>query len=952
MNQPVARTHQNSSWLSVLGVRPEETAVISLLFGNMFVSGIAIGMLRVAAFTLFLAEFTAEQLAIMAILLAFTGTVLTLLISKITYGRSFSTYVFTILGTILVGLLGYRFLLGTVDNKIFIFALPLFFETVYMLFSLQFVTLLSRLLDVRQTKRLSGIARSGEFLAEMVGGISVALLLAFMDVQDLLLVAAGATALVFIIAELTARKFRAPLAVTSGDLVEGKEIDNKLLRLLRLPYVRSISLCYAAYIFAYFFLDVAFYHYASKQFTDEVALATFLGQFIAVSGFITLVVMVFFFAPVLRKFGVLAGVIGFPIVIAIGAAAVSAMEFAGVAGIAIFFVMVATNGMRFVLQSAMWRPSVTILFQVLPDRQRTQGTSLIEGIIDPLSGGLAGLTLFIISNYLQWEPQMFLLVLTGLMVFWISMGIAIRQMYLSNLVESIQKRKIGKLSIQELDNASLDIIKGGIESSYPAEVLYCINLLEEMEHPQITELLKKAITNDSYEVRLDTLERVTRLGIDALQIQVRERIDTETHPLVLGQALITYGALGGDDVSDVLTPHIDSEQESIRRGALTGLLNYGPTSDDAKSKLLELARSENPSQRMYAADVMGEFDAGASYLVELLDDDDPAVVSRAIYAAGLIRDNRLINTLVGKLSVTGLQKPAAQALQQFDDDALYDLDLGFRSPEATRQVKRQIIEIVSEIGGTGAMEILLRHIETDHRELRHQIYLALAKLNYQADPDHQYIFVNKLEQEVELITWLLASMEDISKHRRYDALTAALGQELGTRRDNMLLIMSFIFPSTVMMDTRASIASRVPELRVYALEVLDNLLTNEIKTVVFPILDDLSVSERLAQLDERFPQAHMNTQDRFEDLVSKHFGESFVWTKASLLHQIGNDKHEHLLDAVRSALADPEALVRETAAWSLVQLEIEDAPQILAGLKADPSPHVREVVSELLKGLG
>ena len=246
MNQPVARTHQNSTWLSVLGIRPEETTVISLLFGNMFVSGIAIGMLRVAAFTLFLAEFSAEQLAIMAILLAFTGTVLTLLISKVTHGRSFSTYVFVVLGTILVGLLGYRFLLGSVDNKIFIFALPLFFETVYMLFSLQFVTLFTRLLNVRQTKRLSGIARSGEFLAEMVGGVSVALLLAFMDVQDLLLVAAGATAVVFVIAELTARKFKEPLAVTSSDLVEEEELDNKLLRLLRLPYVRSISLCYAA----------------------------------------------------------------------------------------------------------------------------------------------------------------------------------------------------------------------------------------------------------------------------------------------------------------------------------------------------------------------------------------------------------------------------------------------------------------------------------------------------------------------------------------------------------------------------------------------------------------------------------------------------------------------------------------------------------------------------------
>ena len=50
-----------------------------------------------------------------------------------------------------------------------IFALPLLFEVMYMLFSLQFIALLSRLLNVRQTKRLSGLTRSGEFLAEMVG---------------------------------------------------------------------------------------------------------------------------------------------------------------------------------------------------------------------------------------------------------------------------------------------------------------------------------------------------------------------------------------------------------------------------------------------------------------------------------------------------------------------------------------------------------------------------------------------------------------------------------------------------------------------------------------------------------------------------------------------------------------------------------------------------------------
>lgn len=39
-----------------------------------------------------------------------------------------------------------------------------------MLFSLQFIALLSRLLNVRQSKPLVGLAKSGEFFAEMVGG--------------------------------------------------------------------------------------------------------------------------------------------------------------------------------------------------------------------------------------------------------------------------------------------------------------------------------------------------------------------------------------------------------------------------------------------------------------------------------------------------------------------------------------------------------------------------------------------------------------------------------------------------------------------------------------------------------------------------------------------------------------------------------------------------------------
>ena len=63
---------------AAIGIRPIERPLVGLLFGNMFFSGLAIGIIRVCAFTLFLAHFASEQLAIIAIMLAVTGTLVTL----------------------------------------------------------------------------------------------------------------------------------------------------------------------------------------------------------------------------------------------------------------------------------------------------------------------------------------------------------------------------------------------------------------------------------------------------------------------------------------------------------------------------------------------------------------------------------------------------------------------------------------------------------------------------------------------------------------------------------------------------------------------------------------------------------------------------------------------------------------------------------------------------------
>lgn len=928
-------------FLAKFGIRPEDKSATALMFSNMFMSGIAMGMTRVCAFTLFLEHWGSEQLALIAILIALVGMPMTLAIDRATKGFAVKNYLFTVLGVILFGLAAVRFSLGVSDSKYLIFTLPLFFELVYMLFSLQFVALLSRLLNVRQTKRLSGIARSGEFLAELAGGVLVLILLNFIQVTDLLILAMLTTLIVFGIVGYTVTHFKETLFIST----EGNNPDindGGLLGMLRLPYVRLITFCYVTYMFAYFFLEVAFYDYAAVRYPDEKTLAAFIAQFFAISGFLTMFTMVFLFAPFLRRFGIIAGVIAFPVVIFIGSTAVVSMEHLGVSAIAIFAAMVLTNASRIILQSAIWKSSVTILFQVLPDRQRSQGIALTEGVIDPVAGGLAGVCLFVLTTQFSLEPKWFLVILAGLMLAWIIIGFLVRRLYLSNLVVSIQKRKLGEICLSELDNASLDIIKEGLQSPYPAEIFYCLNLLEEIEHPEITELIKSVIDNNNRDVRMDVLRRIARMQITPLTDRVLDRIEKEPDPMVRGQALKTYAALSPDDTIEVLSPYLEAFHQELRKGAIVGILSYNREDDATSNALLNYVRAEQAKDRVFAADVIGEIGMGhfSAFLVELLDDMDLSVVERAIIAAGNLHDARLVNILVNRLSVSSLQATTSLSLRQFGETALYDLDIGLSSPEACRQEKMHMIETIREIGGERAVDILLRHIEIPEPELRHQVFLSLATLHYQADPDDQYLFVNSLDEEVQLITWLLAAMEDLYDQEGYETLHIALGNELDVRRDMMLLLISFLFPSIVMLDTRANIDSRVAELRVFALEILDNLLTGEIKQIVLPILDDLTVAERLEQMSVRFPQEHMAPDVRYHDIVDNHFDRAFFWTRSCMLYQIGLSESQRHMDQVEKGLLDKEIVIRETAVWCLERLQIPDLRRKIGPYLGDSSEQV------------
>ena len=137
----------------------------------------------------------------------------------------------------------------------------------------------------------------------------------------------------------------------------------------------------------------------------------------------------------------------------------------------------------------------------------------------------------------------------------------------------------------------------------------------------------------------------------------------------------------------------------------------------------------------------------------------------------------------------------------------------------------------------------------------------------------------------------------------------------------------------------------------FALEILDNLLTGEIKQIVLPLLDDLTVAERLEQMSVRVPQKTLTADDRFHDVVDRHFDQAFFWTRSCMLFQIGNSKSQRHLDQVEHGLRDRESVIRETAIWCMGELAPADLRTRIGTFIGDSNAQVSGITKSILASL-
>jgi HEAT repeat protein len=845
---------------------------------------------------------------------------------------------------LLAFVLFFRSVLETTESKWPVMFTFIWLEVVTVLVSLEFWGLSGRIFNVRQGKRLFGLIGSGEIVAGILAGISAGHIAVMIGTENLLLFTAAALAASIVVLRYIIQSFPEAFVETEEQGAEEEEAESLRLKdLLGDNYIRLILGISAVSVLGFYFVDFAFYAQADVRYQSSEALARFFGLFFAVSGIFNLAVSSLFSGRLLNRYGLKLGLLALPVVLIFGSGGISVTGtfFAGVG--LVFWLVVLTKLFDDVIRSAIEEPSILILYQPLPVKRRLGVQIYVESIIEPVAMGVAGGMLLGLTKLFQFSAVHAAWGMVAILTLWTALSVRLRSGYTEALLKALKKRLLGGVSLTLDDASSIEIFKRRLDSHHTGEVIYSLNLLEDVGHETLGEFLAELIDHSEPIVRQDVLKRIARRRVVSLLDSIALRVEKEEDPEVRGEAIKTLCELGETDVFDVAYPYLKDPSPPIRKGAMVGLLRSGGIEGIlAAGELLTTSiHSPNHEDRCFAAQVLGEIEIRQFYrpLVQLLEDSDIRVKKTALEAAGKLGNPRLWPWVIDSLGLPEVREVAASTLIAGGESVVHELEESFLRENQSSEVRARIIKITAKISQPSCIEFLLKHIDFPQASLRHQVLIALADCGFRGAGEREKDVLDRIFHEIRSAVWTLGALADIGKaeEESFAALSRALVYELDRNIDRVVLLLSFIYPKTAIFQARSNLNARSLEKKAYAFEIFDNLLSRDLKDAFLPLIDTIPIDQQLKRLERIYSQRSKEKHERLPEIISRSFNESSAWSKTCALYTIGRTSMHEYTDVVMDALAASNEMIRETAVWALGRLHPDDLVEQIKGLLNDSS---------------
>ena len=890
--------------LKIIGTQPGEEKMVTLLLSHGFFMGIFIATYQLSAETLFtgVPEFNA-RLDEAFLTQGFLGVITTFLFAYFQNRMKFSNLILIIYVGIFLYLAAILFYFKIYSHIYMIYLLFVMMGPLTAIVLLSFWGIFGRLFDLRQSKRIIGGIDTGQLTGTILAFIGVSLLSKFKVINDslnLIFISAFSVlgAIIFLLEIIKIYDLNIVKKKSREEVAE-----TKFGKLLKDKYVILLSVFVTVSIIVYKFVDYSFLQVTPMQFPDEQLRLTFLSVFNGGIMILSFLIQTFVNDRIIMNYGLKVSLLVLPTILMVFTFA--AIITGSIFGYSIdaeskfiyFFLCISLSKLFATsVRDALENPAFKLFFLSLDLKVRFDIQAKVEGVINQFGNIAAGAILVILGfgyfTYIELIHYSFLLVF--ILIGMIYVVYRLYNQYRNSLKQKLKNQKNMIVSITEGNQNVAKMLEFQTMHKDPYKAIFALKVLEIIEPVLFESRLLNVLGHQSDLVREYALRKIEKnKSIQAI-----------------------------DKISDLIN---DEPSEDIRKLAdkVARQMQESDKINLSQFQFFILVKSENPVDREFAARFLRKYNSEdyRHFMAELLSDVDPKVRGSALISASRQGNRSFWPNLIENLSLYPYSGAAFAALVNIGPPVLDVLENAFYKTDQQTNTLVQIVKIYGRIGGEKAIEYLWKKIDYPNKDVGSQVLRSLSACDFQPDAAQVIKLKSFINKYISFIAWNMAAIRELPGGTNWDLLKDSLQEENEFNHDHLYLLLSLIYEKQSIQLVRENINSGTIDGVTFAIELLDVFVSEDIKNVLVPVLDDISTDEAIRRLQEYFPRENYSPQQLLLQIINRDYNFINLWTKTCAIYNLGLMDEAGVSDDLIANLFNRDSLIREMAAWAIYQID-------------------------------
>ncbi len=760
-----------------------------------------------------------------------------------------------------------------------------------------------RLLNLQQGKRLLGLINLGSTSASILGYTIGPLLIPYIGHRlNLYLLSSMSPFFALFLLFIIFRRFPLEMQQT---LSTKKKVKSDFKTLFKDNYFVYI---FISAVFSTLVIYFTSFHYTSiiklqpeiNQSKDQLDLfisyfmgATKVGEFI----------LSYLSGRLLSKYGMKFGLLSLPFSSMLTVAIAALIGLITPTGSLLFFMFIILNRYSERIQRrSIDDPAFRVLYQPIPTEQKMALQTKIDGAVKQISIGITGILLTIITLFLSsevvidgktksiFDNEKFQFVYLPFLIAWLLINSKLYKLYKQKLKEILTAKSKEKYFSLEKDIYAVDILQQQLERKDISVAFTSAYFLNEIApfrlHPYFEEILPK--------------------------------FNHQQRVIILQDLAPEYLLFFSEDDKAVLRKLLASIMQNKSSDADAGIVKKMLAQMRLVDKNTYDAKTASPDEqdiRLLKQLLKSGTKEKANEIAFILQSDKTTLKNAVTFLLGAKQNTEFIHLLIEQLKHPKVQYTAIQSLITYGNKALIGLENAFKREKSVTFLLK-VIEIYAKIGTPEAKRCIVHQLDYPHRLIRLAAIHALYFSHYQTT-EKERPFVKKIMKEtVNHILWIYATMIDIEKEKNILKLMQALELELTEAYNVLFHVLSFLHDPTAIDLIKRNL---IGDENVFALEIIENFIEDDIKFLINPLFEDISMSQKIKKMRNISPQKQMKFTDRLIDIIHQDYNRTSLWTKTRALELLGRISGNEITNDIVSCMFHNDELLSVSAIKILMQ---------------------------------